>query len=54
MLDLYENNDYEVLKRTAEVLGEKARERKCQNLLYSRQLKKKNVIKAFLECCGRV
>ena len=28
--DLYENNSYEVLKRTAEVDGEKARERKCQ------------------------
>jgi len=38
--DLYENNSYEVLKKT-EMRGEIALERKCKNLLYSRQPKKK-------------
>jgi len=39
--DLYENNSYEVLKRTAEdkCMGD-CKERKCKNLQYSRQLKK--------------
>jgi len=41
--DLYENNGYEVLRRTAKVMERKHQKESAKTLLYSRQMKKKPV-----------